>query len=191
MNYKNIFKVAISLISSPAKAWEDISVNQDRQKVIEEFVYPMIGICGIVWFAASICRLGWSTPMAFQKAMIDCCGVAVGLFGGFFLSIYLLSRYVYRWFNLQVAYQNLPVFIGYAMTVTFFANIISGIYPPLQAATLILQLYSVYIIYMGAMPMMKVEASQRMSFTISSSIVILVCPTLIEIIYQNLITILN
>ncbi len=191
MNYKNIFKVAISLISSPAKAWEDISVNQDRQKVIEEFVYPMIGICGIVWFAASIIRLGWSTPMAFQQAMIDCCGVAVALFGGYFLSIYLLSRYVYRWFNIQVAYQNLPVFIGYAMTVTFFADIISGIYPPLQMATLIIQLYTVYIIYMGAIPMMKVEASQRMSFTISSSIVIIVCPTLIEIIYQNLITILN
>ncbi len=190
MNYKNIFKVAISLISSPAKAWEDISVNQDRQKVIEEFVYPMIGICGIVWFAASIIRLGWSTPMAFQQAMIDCCGVAVALFGGYFLSIYLLSRYVYRWFNIQVAYQNLPVFIGYAMTVTFFADIISGIYPPLQMATLIIQLYTVYIIYMGAIPMMKVEASQRMSFTISS-IVIIVCPTLIEIIYQNLITILN
>lgn len=191
MNYKNIFKVAISLISSPAKAWEDISVNQDRQKVIEEFVYPMIGICGIVWFAASIIRLGWSTPMAFQQAMIDCCGVAVALFGGYFLSIYLLSHYVYRWFNIQVAYQNLPVFIGYAMTVTFFADIISGIYPPLQMATLIIQLYTVYIIYMGAIPMMKVEASQRMSFTISSSIVIIVCPTLIEIIYQNLITILN
>lgn len=191
MNYKNIFKIIIALISSPAKAWEDICVNQDSQKVIVDFVYPMIGICGIVWFGGSLYRLGWSTPMAFQKAMIDCCGVAVALFGGFFLSIYLLSHYVYRWFNLNVVPQNIPSFVGYAMTITFVANIITGIYPPLQAISNFLHIYAVYIIYMGATPMMKVEASQRISFTISSSIVILVCPALIGIIFQNLIAILN
>ena len=33
----------MKLISSPAKAWEEISMEEDRRKVFMAFVYPMIG----------------------------------------------------------------------------------------------------------------------------------------------------
>ena len=33
----------MKLISSPAKAWEEISMEEDRRKVYMTFVYPMIG----------------------------------------------------------------------------------------------------------------------------------------------------
>lgn len=190
MQYKNIFKLVFLLISSPAKAWEDICVKEDRGRVISDYVYPMIGFCGIAWFAGSIVRRGWSTPMAFQSAMIDCCGIAVALFGGFFLASFLINRYLTRWFQLSASPLEGYVLTGYAMTVIFIAHIVTGIYPNMQAIAMIVQLYTFVIVYEGAEHVMKLE-SQRMPFTIASSIVILGCPFLIEFIYQHLVTTLN
>ena len=50
MNYKELFKISMSLISSPAKAWEEIRLEEDRRKVFGAFVYPMIGLCGLAGF---------------------------------------------------------------------------------------------------------------------------------------------
>lgn len=179
------------MISSPAKAWEDISIHWDDQKVIADFVYPMIGFCGIAWFAGSICRRGWSTPMAFQNSMIDCCGVAVALFGGYFLAAYLINRYLLSWFKMPSNALKVYAFTGYAMTAVFIVNIICGIWPSLQTAGIIIQLYTFFIVYTGAVSMMKVEPSQRLLFSIVMTVVIVLCPTLIELIYQSLITIFN
>ena len=81
------------LISSPSKAWEEISLekDKDRQKVFVTFVYPMIGLCGLSVFVGSLLAKGWSGPESFQYAMTQCCAVAVSLFGGYFLAAYLIN----------------------------------------------------------------------------------------------------
>ena len=53
MNYKELFHIAMQLISSPARAWEEISL-EDRRKVFTAFVYPMIGLCGLSVFIGSL-----------------------------------------------------------------------------------------------------------------------------------------
>ena len=79
MNYKDLFHIAILLISSPARAWEEISL-EDRRKVFTTFVYPMIGLCGLSVFIGSLMKMGWDGPQSFQYAMTQCCAVAVSLF---------------------------------------------------------------------------------------------------------------
>ena len=49
----------MKLISSPAKAWEEISMEEDRRKVYIAFVYPMIGLCGLSVFVGSLLTNGW------------------------------------------------------------------------------------------------------------------------------------
>ena len=61
----------------------------------------------------------------------------------------------------------------------------------MQPIGIMIQLYTLYIVYVGSTPMMKVEASLKMPFTIAFSIIIIGCPMLIEFIYQNLVTIFN
>ena len=79
------------LISSPAKAWEEIRLEEDRRKVFTAFVYPMIGLCGLSVFIGSLLAKGWGGPESFQYAMTQCCAVAVSLFGGYFLAAYLIN----------------------------------------------------------------------------------------------------
>jgi hypothetical protein len=71
------------LISSPAKAWEEIRFNTDRRAVFTEFVYPMIGLCGLSEFIGSMLEYGWSGPKVFNchDAMLRS---DVAIFGGYF-----------------------------------------------------------------------------------------------------------
>lgn len=191
MNYKKIFKIVFLLISSPAKAWEDISLQWDSQKAIIDFVYPMIGLSGLSVLIGSLIRRGWNTPKSFQLAMIDCCGVAIALFGGFFLISYLMNRYLAQWFNLPNNMSRAQLFTGYAMTVVFVIEIILGLFPDLQIVCYILSLYVFYMVYIGSPIVMNVELSQRLGFTVSTSLLVIVCPWLIQLVFNKLAFLLN
>ena len=56
----------MQLISSPARAWEEIRLEEDRRKVFTAFVYPMIGLCGLSVFIGSLvakgCRKVFNMP---------------------------------------------------------------------------------------------------------------------------------
>ena len=100
MNYKELFNIAMKLISSPAKAWEEISMEEDRRKVFMAFVYPMIGLCGLSVFIGSLLTNGWGGPQSFQIAMTNCCAVAVALFGWLLLAAYAINEMGVRMFGI-------------------------------------------------------------------------------------------
>ena len=90
MNYKELFDRAVLLISSPAKAWDEIGEERSGKKVMSEFVYPMIGLCGLSVFIGTF--IGNTAGVsAFHIAMTRCCATFVSLFGGFFLATYLTN----------------------------------------------------------------------------------------------------
>lgn len=62
MDYKNLFHIAIQLISSPARAWEEIRLQEDPRGVFTAFVYPMIGLCGLSVFIGVLLDNGWGGP---------------------------------------------------------------------------------------------------------------------------------
>jgi len=84
------------LISSPAKAWEEISLEKDKRKGLATFVYPMIGLCGMAVFASvflyNIGSEDLTRNQLFQLAMTRCCGVFVAFFIGYFLAAKTVSK---------------------------------------------------------------------------------------------------
>ena len=71
MNYKELLNRTTLLISSPAKAWEGIVNETNRKAVMGEFVYPMIGLCGLSVFIGTF--IGNTAGVsAFQIAMTRC-----------------------------------------------------------------------------------------------------------------------
>ena len=69
MNYKELYQKVYVLISSPASAWEEIRLEEDKRKVFGAFVYPMIGLCGLSVFLGSLFSRGWGGPESFRYAM--------------------------------------------------------------------------------------------------------------------------
>ncbi|MDY3790686.1 Yip1 family protein [Bacteroides fluxus] len=191
MNYKELFHIALQLISSPARAWEEIRLEEDRRKVFTSFVYPMIGLCGLSVFIGSLWTMGWGGPQSFQYAMTQCCAVAVSLFGGYFLAAYLINGVRVRMLMTDSDIPLTQQFAGYALVVLFVLKIIIGILPDFRIISWLLQFYIVYVVWEGSAKMMQVEEKDRLRFTILSSILLIACPTAIEWIFTKLTVMLN
>ena len=191
MNYKELFHIALQLISSPARAWEEIRLEEDRRKVFTSFVYPMIGLCGLSVFIGSLWTMGWGGPQSFQYAMTQCCAVAVSLFGGYFLAAYLINGLRVRMLMTDSDIPLTQLFAGYALVVLFVLKIIIGILPDFRIISWLLQFYIVYVVWEGSAKMMQVEEKDRLRFTILSSILLIACPTAIEWIFTKLTVMLN
>lgn len=179
------------MISSPAKAWEEILIEEDKQKVFVGFVYPMIGFAALSVFLGVLFTHGWGGPRSFQIAMTECCSVAISLFGGFYLAAYLLNKMGIKFFYLSDNLLRAQRLMGYSSVVLFILQIVTGILPNFQIVSWLLQFYVVYIVWEGAKLFVKIEESDLLKYTLLSSFLLLVCPFLIEFLFTKLILILN
>ena len=183
MNYKDLFKRVISLISSPAKAWEEIGKEEDRRKVLGAFVYPMIGLCGLSVFIGTF--IGNTAGVAaFQIAMTRCCAIFVSLFGGYFLAAYAIDQLGKKLLGRE------DQFVGYSMVVTFVLDIVSGLFS-ISILHWILQFYTIFVVFEGARTLMKVNEEKLTRYTLIASVIIIVCPALIAAVFNELSVILN
>ncbi len=191
MDYKELIHITLRLISSPAQAWEEIRLEEDRRKVFTAFVYPMIGLCGLSVFIGSLLTMGWGGPQSFQYAMTRCCAVAVALFGGYFLAAYLINVMGVRWMRIPDQLPLVQQFAGYALVVVFLLRIVLGILPDFQIIAILLQFYTVYIVWEGSARLLRVTDASRLRFTLMTSVVLIVCPMVIEWIFNELTVVLN
>ena len=189
MNYKELFNRTVLLMSSPAKAWTEIVGEDDRKKVMSEFVYPMIGLCGLSVFLGTF--LGNTEGVsAFQVAMTRCCATFGSLFGGFFLASYLTNLLGQKMLGREEEKELNQQFVGYAMVVTFVLDIISGLFA-ISILRWILQFYTVFVVYEGARSLMNVDEKDLTRYSLCAAVIIMICPSLIATVFDKLSLILN
>lgn len=177
------------MISAPAKAWEEIGNEGNRRRVMSEFVYPMIGLCGLSVFIGTFIG-NTAGASAFQIAMTRCCATFVSLFGGFFLASYLTNLLGKQILGREDEMELNQQFVGYAMVVTFVLDIITGLFS-LSILRWILQFYTVFVAYEGARSLMNVEDKDLTRYSLIASVIIMICPGLIAAIFDKLSIILN
>jgi hypothetical protein len=189
LNYKELFNRVVLLLSSPAKAWGEIACEYNRKKVMSEFVYPLIGLCGL-----SVCIgtfIGNTAGVsAFQIAMTRCCATFVSLFGGFFLASYLVNLLGKNTLGREDEKELCQQFVGYAMVVSFVLNIITGLFS-ISLLHWIFQFYTIFVVYEGAKTLMEVEGKSLTRYSLIASVIVILCPSLIGTIFDKLSLILN
>ncbi|MBM6959937.1 DUF1282 family protein [Bacteroides caecigallinarum] len=184
MNYKDLLSRTLFILSSPAKAWEQISTEGESKSVLANFVYPMIGLCGVSEFIGTFFGKEF-IPDVFQVALTHCCAVAVALFGGFFLSVYLLDKILQKWFSTTVSRDMVTVFVAYSMTVKFVLDILSSLLS-LKLLLIILQIYTLFVVFEGTRGFLRLREDKVTLFTLVATIIILLCPSFIEIVFNVL-----
>lgn len=188
LNYKELFHRVMLLLSSPAKAWEEIG-HEDRRKVLGAFVYPLIGLCGLSVFIGTF--LGSETGVdAFQVAMTRCCALFVSLFGGFFLAAYAINQLGKQLLHREDQYELSQQFVGYSMVMVFVLDFIGGLMS-ISILHGILQIYTVFVVYEGARQLMRVDKYQLTRYALVASLIIVVCPALIHFLFTKLSATLN
>ena len=189
MDYKDLLNKTMALLSSPAKGWQAIGTEEHKEKVTSEFVYPMIGLCGLAVFAGTF--IGNTAGVdAFQVAMTRCCATFVSLFGGFFLAAYLTNAMGMKFFERDDELELNRQFVGYAMVVTFVLEVITGLFS-ISILRSILQFYTVFVVYEGARSLMNVGEKDLTRYSLGASVIIMICPSLIAFVFDKLSLILN
>lgn len=189
MNYKELFNRTLLLLSAPAKAWAEIVCEDNRKKVMSEFVYPMIGLCGLSVFIGTFIG-NVAGISAFHIAMTRCCATFVSLFGGFFLASYLTNLLGKNTLGREDEKELNQQFVGYAMVVTFALDIITGLFS-ISILRWILQFYTVFVVYEGARSLMQVKEKDLTRYSLIAALIIIVSPTLIAVVFDKLSLILN
>lgn len=191
MNYKEIFRIALLLISSPAKAWEEIRLEEDKRKVHTAFVYPMIALCSLSVFLGALFDKGWGSPAAFQYAMTECCVMAVSLFGGYFLASYVINEIAVKYLQLPNDINSIYQLVGYSQVVIFLTNIVTGIFPSFTFIGLLSLFYTVYVVWEGTTILLNIKEEIKLKFTLIVSFFIIICPILIQTVFNKLLFILH
>lgn len=175
--YKEIFKLVIVIISQPAKAWDMLAKREERNdEFLSRFVYPLIGLVTAAAFLGVLCTLKQFSLELALKASIK---TLVSAFGGFYLSSYLLNEVWHGLFKREKDFQLCQRFVGYASVLMFTLNAIQMLLPEFFFLWFF-TLYTVYIVWEGAGPYMKVEEKIRLKFVGIATAIILITPMLIE-----------
>lgn len=178
LDYKELFNRLWLLVSSPAKAWEEILVEGDKRKVAAGFVYPLTGLCGLAVFLGSI-SFDFDV-FSLQTALTKACAVLVSLFGGYFLAAYLVDLYGVKVLKRESDPMLCRQFVGYSMSVLFVLDIVLGLFPGFFILRWILQFYLVWVVWEGSQKLMSVEGEKLLSYTLVVSVIIILAPMLLK-----------
>ena len=70
-------------------------------------------------------------------------------------------------------------------------QIVTGLLPDFRIIAWLLQFYIVYVVWEGVPVLMGVEEKQRLKYTLLSSVLLILCPAVIQIVFNRLTAILN
>lgn len=185
MNYKELFHRLVSIITSPKKAWIEISTESPQRDVMGSFVYPLIALCGIAVLLNTFFRDGLARDI-YQPALMDMCRYCVSLFGGFFLAAWLLDIIRQKLLEHTSDLPGSQLFVGYTMGVVFLAEILTILLPQFFIFKWILQFYVLYVVWEGCEVLFSVSEDKRLTFTALTSVAVIFSPTIIRALFNML-----
>lgn len=177
--YKEIIKWVIALISQPAKAWEALTrKDEENDAFLTRFVYPLIGLVTLAAFlGVMFTRKEFDLELALKSSI----KTLVSSFGGFYVAAYLLNEIRQSLFKQAKDLKLCQRFVGYSSSVMYTLNIILMLLPEFFFLRIFV-LYTVYVVWEGAPVYMHVEEKDRLKFVGIATALILLVPTVIDIV---------
>lgn len=178
--FNNLFKTTISLIFRPSETWKDLSEKRtdENESFLSGYVYPFIGMISIAAFLGVLfTRKEFDFQIALKAAIL----ALLSVFGGFYLASYFINEVWRALFHRERNLKLCQCFVGYSSSLMFSLNIILSLLPEFFFLRFFV-LYTIYIVWEGAVPYMGVEESEQLKFVSISTIIIVLTPFIIEFI---------
>lgn len=174
--YKDIFKWVVMIISQPGKAWEALSEKEEKgDEFLSRFIYPLIGLLTIVAFLGILfTRKEFDVELALKASV----RTLLIYFGGFFLSTYLLNEVWSGLFKREKNNLLCQRFIGYSSSLMYALGAVLMLIPEFFFLQIFI-LYTFYIVWEGAPVYMQVEENERLKFSVISTALVILIPTVI------------
>ncbi|MCL2649854.1 MAG: YIP1 family protein [Candidatus Azobacteroides sp.] len=178
---KDLFERLYRIIFQPATTWNILADEKgeeiiDNDSFLKTYLYPVIGVVALATFIGGIF---YKKEFDVQLALKLTIKVSIALFAGFYLASYLLSEIMPRYFSREKNYKECQRFAGYSSALVYVMYIILAILPDFGFLQLIL-LYTIYMIWEGAITYMQISENERSKFTIMATAIVLLSPIIIE-----------
>ena len=165
--FRSIFFRLVAFIFRPMDAWDALSHKKvtGNEAFLAHFLYPIIGLIALAAFAGVLFA---GREFDFVIALKSSIKAIAASLGGFFLASYLMNELWGAWMKRE---RNMLLFV---------LQIILSFFPDL-AFLWIPALYTIYIVWAGAVNYLKVDGEVQMKFTGIASLIIIGAPTAISL----------
>ena len=174
MDIKTIINRSKNLIISPVSEWEVIkSENQDKSKTVKDFLLPYVIIIGIATLLGSSVfhsRFGFSLSFVITSAIIS----VLITFAGVYVSALLINEIAQGFGSVKNIHKSFE-YVTYSFTAYFIATAASDLIDvsPVNILLQLAGLYSFYILWTGAEPMMGTPEDKKAGFVVVSGLLII------------------
>jgi|AGTN01.3.fsa_nt_gi Protein of unknown function (DUF1282). len=181
--WRNIFVTIVQLIVASPRAWKEINKeNGSQNDFLHRFLHPIFGVIALTSFVGGL----WFTrngdvESALKNAIIN----VIAVYGGYYIASYTLNETALR-FGLEKNLPRFQQFVGYSSVALYALYIIIPLLSDFFILWL-LALYTVHLVHTGAPFFLKIREDKRMNFTIAASALIVLAPTLINLLFSFLI----
>lgn len=155
------------------------------------FSYPLIALTSLCVFIAGLIYATSESPYPiFQEALTTACVYAISLFGGLFISIFLVSLFFQKKIvvgDIKLNKLKLTQLVGYSFIIVFLYFILSSLLPSLSKILLIPQVYIIYIIWQGLDFLVPKNYEYKMRMAFIASGIIVIVPIILKIIFSMLV----
>lgn len=169
MNYKWLYKRFVGIIISPSKAWKEISEDPKDVDVQSMYVYPLIGICGLVAFLVSFfSNFGEDISQydIFRRAIVNACLTVIPLFIVYIASIYVMNNMLVSFFRTKSDMDVCRKMVGYSMTVMFLAYILLSFPVDFKILLWLAQVYTLFVVWEGSGRLLRMDDNKRLVFSL-------------------------
>jgi hypothetical protein len=151
---------------------------EDQEKFLSGFVYPFIGLTGVAAFVGILfTRRDFELQMALKSAIRS----LLSAFGGFFLASYLVSEIWHLQFKRVKDVPLCRKFVGYSSVLMFSVHILLSLFPEFFFLRFLI-LYTIYIVWEGAVPYMGIREPEQLRFVSLSTGIIVLAPYILDFI---------
>lgn len=175
--FSNIVNRLIALIFKPTEAWARLKQKEeDHETFLSRYLYPLIGCIAL---AAFLGVLFSRKEFNFEIALKSAIKMLLSSGGGFFMAVYMLNELWNVVFKRSKDLKLWQYFVGYASSLMFVLSIVVALLPEFYFLR-ILVLWTVYIIWEGAVGYMEVMENEQLKFTLIASGIIIGMPLVID-----------
>lgn len=185
-DYRALWARVKMLWLQPAEAWKVIE-TEHKEQVFTEFLYPMIGFCGMTALIGSILDTGF---MSITESLGNCCMLGLSLLGGFYVSTFFITKLNERILNVDMEPSLVRQFTAYSMVVILSLYVFKGLWS-VPLVHWILQFYTAFVVYEGARVYLNVKEEKLRLYTLTVTATILISPVLVTFVLNKLISFLG
>lgn len=185
-DYRALWARVKMLWLQPAEAWRVIE-TEHKEQVFTEFLYPMIGLCGMTVLIGSILDTGF---MSITESLGNCCMLGLSLLGGFYVSAFFITKLNERILNVDMEPALVRQFTAYSMVVILSLYVFKGLWS-VPLVHWILQFYTAFVVYEGARVYLNVKEEKLRLYTLTVTATILISPVLVTFVLNKLISFLG